>query len=395
MGLIGRWIAIVIAAVGVVSVRAAFARSIDVSPCPAILLSSGDFLTQSAWDSVTLYRGADGKPIRSFNCPEMTDMAVTTDGKSLIIAGYRGDIWNYNLQTGALLWKQNRAGQFLYIIAVSADGRWFAAGGDSVRVGRVQTGAIVRTFPGFIQGVALSPDGSKGAIIESEKLRLFDVTSGKATDTGITGFRPICYSADGKYLVFSDREVKNPVLKVLPSGDPSAMITVPAPDFIGHIKAAPDGRFLITVTSTFVVGPAAQGLLYDPATNQWRTLWQTPVWFGATPRPIGEYATDFDTTCAIGVSTNYMLMTDVIDLQKGTVLYTINNSANSPITVCQRQEQRKAMIWMAVVGLGLLAAAIATVYGIRSALAARRMARRGFECLPGKKPGRPSATEND
>jgi hypothetical protein len=172
---------------------------------------------------------------------------------------------------------------------------------------------------------ALSPDGSKGALVDlGERLFTFDVTSGEMTDTGLKGAWPVRYSANGEYVA----------LRSSNSGSSEQLRVVAMPGLtssengqfahIGHIQPRPDGSFLATagVRESREDPGSLVGVQYQPQQGQVKELWKL------RSRNVLD-RTDFDPETSIGVSTDFRLVTHLVDLRTDTILLTIDNSANA------------------------------------------------------------------
>ena len=98
------------------------------------------------------------------NC--FTAMAFSTDGRSILSAGYGGnyDLILWDAVTGAKLQQFTTYSRFIQGVALSPDGRYAAAGGaDNIaRIWEITTGQEVRRFvghEGVISSMKFSPDG--------------------------------------------------------------------------------------------------------------------------------------------------------------------------------------------------------------------------------------------
>ena len=83
---------------------------------------------------------------------------------------------------------------------------------------------------------------------------------------------------------------------------------------IGHIKPIQGGGFHIIARGT-------GGFEYDPGADQLRDIWRLPA-------ALAEERTDFDTERMLAVSTDYLLVTNLIDLRMERRRLTIDNRAN-------------------------------------------------------------------
>ena len=312
----------------------ALANSPDQRPRTAILLNDSQrFIAQDAWNSTALYRVGDGTMIYRFVAPTwINEIAITPDEKFLLLACNDGSLSLWEIDTGQRVWKQS-ASQSGLKYAYDAN---FAYNGkscvvcdsvDKAVILRNQTGQRIGVvqFPPMqtnIMSAALSPDGSSGVLIElGERLYTFDVATGQLADTGLTGAFPVRYSVDGKYVAFrsSNSGISEQLIVVAMDGK-FAKQNIGQFSHICHIRPAEDGTFLISSMDDKADGVI--GVQVWPATGKWKELWRYPLGSG-----ISEKA-DFLPQSMIGVSTDYRLVTTLVDLQTGTTLRTIDNSAN-------------------------------------------------------------------
>jgi len=310
------------------------ATTIDQSPRPTILFGkSGRFIVQDAWNSVALYRAADGKRLRKFGAKQRINVFDVTADEGALLVGYRdGSLGLWDINTGKNLRWQDPAQTGLKYVSDACfahDGRSFVVCDhqDIALICETRTGrqiARVGFSPGEknIMSAALSPDGSRGALVDlGGHLFLFDVRTRVMKDTGLTGAWPVRYSRDGKHIAC--RSINSGVreqLRVLKLDEPPVLKDAGQFSYIGHIQATEDGCFLATVE-----GPdwlPRVGVRYDPGRSRLEELWKS------SDHERVQSLTDFDPSTLVGVSTDFRLVTHVTDLRTGTPKLKIDNHAN-------------------------------------------------------------------
>jgi WD40 repeat protein len=324
-------------------------KTIDTQPRPAILLTKSErFIAQDAWNSAALYGFGDAEAIRRFPAGgRINEIEMTADEQLLLVACDNGEIGVWSVGSGKKLWwlKSSQSGlAYIYGACFSWDGRSLVACNerDFVVVFDARTGQRIGvvSFPPMqtnIMSAALSPDGSKGAFVDlGERLFTFDTPTGLMKDTALKGAWPVRYSADGKYLALSssnsgvDEQLRVVTVKDLSKKDVGQF------SHIGHIKPTEDGGFLACargvrrrfddnlVEDDNLV--ATVGVEYRPGPGELKQVWK----LAATD---AENRTDFDSKRMIGVSTDFRLVTRLIDLRTGKPRLTIDNSANYRETI--------------------------------------------------------------
>jgi hypothetical protein len=223
---------------------------------------------------------------------------------------------------------------------------------------------------------ALAPDGSTGALLEvGGHVHTFDVAAATIRDTGLTGSGTIRYSSDGRYFAWcnSNSGVLEH-LRVAATDDPSRFTDVGQFRRLGLVRPTDDGRFAVTAEAIDRTGAQVTiGTLYDPATGELRPAWSLPT----DPLAPPERQTDFATDALTGISTDYRLVTSVIDLADGTVRLRVDNSANFRPTIVSwssRGGSRVSRKGLLVLGTSVACAIVA----VTIAIARRRSAGRGF-----------------
>jgi hypothetical protein len=310
----------------------ALARSISMNPRPTALLRSGQFIAQDGFNSVTLY-DPSGKPLARFDGGTYVwAMDVSPDERCVAVA-CTGPLLLGDLRTGATVWSKAPAQigvRYARSVAFAADGRSLVVCDDADQAVVLETasgrpiGSIKVADSNFVSA-ALSPDGSTGALVElGGHVFTFDVATGTPRDTGQTGAWPLRFTADGKYIALrSGNSGQGEMLRVLTAADPSQSRDLGHFGHIGRIHPLPDGTLLVTATvgNAYYEGRAKTvGVRCDPAAGTITPLWE------AGPRP-AEFETAFDPETLLGVSTDYRLVTSLIDLRTDAVRLTIDHSA--------------------------------------------------------------------
>jgi hypothetical protein len=308
------------------------ATKIDTSPRPTIILcKSQRFIVQEGSESVALYGYTSAEPIRRFQATgRVNEIDATADEQLLLVACSNGDLGVWNIASGTKLWwrgsSETRLG-YIYGAGFAWDGRSLVVGTDGgiaviFDAGTGRHLGTARFPPGetSVMSAALSPDGSKGALVDlGERLFLFDTATGRMRDTGLKGGWPVRFSADGKYVALrSDNTWAGERLRLVAVND----LTTKDVGRFGHIdRIKPTaGGFLITARVENQYGTTA-GAEYQLESGELKELWRLP-------EKSVEYRADFDPEQLIGVTTDYRLVTRLIDLRTGAVRLTVDNSAN-------------------------------------------------------------------
>src|SRR5262249_42089845 len=156
------------------------------------------------------------KPLHRFPMKkEVAAIALSPDERSLFIGWAEGGHFGvWDVPTGRLLWQEAPFSYpnlgYVYDASFAADRK--TPHGRAARLAptyQPRTGRRVGCiqFPvgkGRIYSAALSPDGSRGALVKSlDSVFTFDVRTAEPKDTGWKAGSAIRYSADGRYLVCS------------------------------------------------------------------------------------------------------------------------------------------------------------------------------------------------
>jgi hypothetical protein len=313
--------------------------SINTSPKPTIVLNDSQrFIAQISWNSMALYRVSNGTIINRFKSSGWINcIAATPDEKLLLLACSNGSLSLWEIETGELLWglSGRQTGlHYVYDVCFSHDGQSFIVSNftDPALVFRTNTGERIGAV-GFrqtnIMSAALSPDGSKGVAIElGQHIHTFDLATAVLTDTRFEGGWPIRYSVDGKHIACrSSNSGADERLAIMTVGETLTRQDLGQFTYITNITPCQDGSFLVTANIGKIFDYSAHmvGIQVWPINGELREIWRLPL-VEKTRNEQDSFA--FATPGLIGVSTNYRLVTTVMDLRTGKHLLTIDNSAN-------------------------------------------------------------------
>jgi RNA polymerase sigma factor (sigma-70 family) len=157
------------------------------------------------WDGTTgrLLRRIDARTLRPWRfavSPGGKAIAAVPDPRSNPVI----DVWDVDTGAERLVLKDHKAADNL---AFSPDGTMLASASlqTGVRLWDVQTGAVLRSFPGPCETVAFSPDGKRlAAGRPNGTLRIWDVAGGKElnslADPAQNGLSTMAFSPDGRLL---------------------------------------------------------------------------------------------------------------------------------------------------------------------------------------------------
>lgn len=314
---------------------AARATTYDTSPRTVLLLSDGTrFVAQDGWDSVALYRVADGGLVHRYPARgRVRRIATSPDERVLLVGAAGGALSLWRVESGERVWErtpEETGLRYVGDVSFAADGGRFAVCDlhDRVAVFDARTGGRVGEV-GFPPGrtnvvaVALSADGTGGFLVPlGGGLHRFAVANGRPLDARLAAGWPVRFSADQKYLVFpASREPQAEQLAVISTDDKPTMRPLGKFGAIGVVRPMPDGSFLVTAVSGRRPDHAYTGTRVWPD-GRVEELWKLP--------PDGRVSerTDFLPSSLMGVSTSWRLVTTVTDLRSGRVALEIDNSAN-------------------------------------------------------------------
>jgi WD40 repeat protein len=322
----------------------ATATTIDMSPHRTLVLpGSQQFLVRDAWNGVALYRLSDRSVVHRFRGPsEVSAFAASSDEKMVILACDNGALSAFDLASGERLWKQSPLSS-VSKVGFSSDGQSILV--DGLLVLEAATGRKIGTLPPLpdksltVWSAALGPGGTRGSLVAGYdgQLYTFDVQTGQVAEKGVKKLGPVrqaVYSVDGKYLalrcaVFIDGwPYDDDQLRIVNTADAWTVQDVGVPTQVGHMKPTADGGFLLTGLDVrinplgAVTAADSVGLRWRPGAKDLEELYRLPSKY------LEPDKMDFDPEQLVGVRTNWRLITEVVDLRTGTVLGSINNSAN-------------------------------------------------------------------
>ncbi len=300
-----------------------------------ILLRKSDrFIVNSRPERLRLYRLKDGRLLREFGGEDIIPAIDVDPNEQFIAAGCsQGRTLVWDLNSGRKIWERKPQGETgAWDVSFAADGKSLVVADRSGRafIYETSSGRIIRTIKlddNHVRSAALSPDGSKGVLVDWErKLRFFDVRTGETRSTGIGAHSRIRYSMDGKYVFFTwraDLLRDRPELFILPANGP--LETRSAGPFgitgiaLGRLRPTVDGGLLVTGYRMDPLGWETVGWRYSPNTNKRETVWAVR----ATPSSGLSENTDFDPKRMIGVTLRGGLAY-VHNLKTGDVLLEID-----------------------------------------------------------------------
>ena len=299
-----------------------------------LLRHSDGLIAAKSESSVVLYGLRTGRIIREFRMAgRIRHFWVSPDERLLVVAvgqEQEEELVAWNISDGGRAWSR-RLDWTGRDISFSADSRRLVTrnGHHGVVVLDTRTGAIVADFStsavGGPRSAALSPDGSRGVLINSvEHTERFRVPppGGRSVEgkSYLSAKRVIRYSTDGKYLFplwvkpFAQQEPWEVRIFMTDSwGKQSKARKVGQIRYPGRIRATADGGFLLTTWADSGV----EGLKYVPGEDQLKRVWHLEG------RSVTRH-TDFDPKRMLGVTTHPIGMTFVTDLKTGEDIVEIS-----------------------------------------------------------------------
>jgi hypothetical protein len=354
------------------------------------------FVAQDDTDSLALYSTSDGAVLRRFPAPSgVKSIALSPDGTRLLVVEV-DDIALWDVEAGERRWSKppGKSGLWYFTSpAFAQDGRAFVGvgyrpGEDSAYevalAGSAETGEWFGAVPPGqtdleVGAPALSPDGTRGLLVggtdyrQAGHLFTFDVGDGELTDTGVSAFGPVCYSADGRYAVCQDpgllREGGPRRLRIVSLGEGMAVRDVGEFTYIGRIKPTEDGAFLVTALRRLGAdGPAFPvGVRCDPRSGEVQEVWALRGEAKNASNSKHQMSDmDFDVASMRGVYTTFDLKTRVVDLRTGESLLAIDHSKEWWDEFEGRRSLRRSLYWAGGV-LVVVGALVAIVWRWRKA----------------------------
>ena len=244
---------------------------------------------------------------------EITGLAVTPDGKALLVAGMDGRLRLVDLasrkQQGAV--RAHKGG--VWDLALSADGKRFISGGAD-RVARVWDRASLREIRAYeghgkeVSAVALSPDGKRAASGDYAGLvHVWEVATGKerfARRGSALRMTSLAFSPDGRRLAGGGIEAaeiggfrgstRSSRLRLWDSGDGAEQTL---PETGARVAFTPTGRELVAAGHHLNFVPVKGGISLDGGSRTvvWdldkrrRRLALNEYWGGLALSPDGRY----------------------------------------------------------------------------------------------------------
>jgi hypothetical protein len=353
------------------------ATTISTAPKTAFLLRTGQFIAQDSSTSATLYDGT-GKVVYRFVSGNVSALALSYDQKRLLIGTSGGTLQLFDVGSGVTVWSRGPTETHLHEVidaSFAPSDRGFAVCdfSDEASVFETASGRQMGSvhFPPHqthVMSAAISNDCATGVLVDlGRRVFTFDIASRTMKETGLKGVWPIRHSSDGRFFAF--RRNKSPVKSELCVVNTDDMSVAALGDFlsIGNIRPTADGDFRITADAGKIPHNVPVGLVCDPNVGQIRQIWKAPELSDI------EKGTDFDPKTMLGVSTNYRLVTSLIDLRTNAVRANIDNSANfKPIIVSwtpRRMTGREFFNWLllrAVIVVGILGSIVILVGRMKS-----------------------------
>lgn len=171
----------------------------------------GQFLLSADRQHFSLWQMQDGQNQGYWSLPDATvrDIAVSNQGKHLLIAQDNGKIQHVTLQSGRRLEFLGHTEQ-VNAVAMSPNGRFVLSGGDDLKayLWDSQSGQILQTFvhPTRVTKVALDQQGKLAFTADSQQqATVWDLKTGRAKVQLALGrgriFTSVRFSDDGRYLL--------------------------------------------------------------------------------------------------------------------------------------------------------------------------------------------------
>lgn len=224
----------------------------------------------------------DAKITRSIDVPAgLCLTAISDDGRSVLIADYRGGVHAWDTSTGDSLLEQH-VDHYLTAAAFSHDGRLLAtAPGDAaVTIFDLATRrALFALASGsaFTGAIAFSRDGKSIATAEGDGVSIFDATGKKVAHNDDFSSEPLTldFSPDGKEVAAAGAD-KVVVFIDNATGKTSRRIPKSA-EAVFYVEVSPDGHHVAAVTlNANAMQAPAPIIVYEVASLEKKNEWTSP-----------------------------------------------------------------------------------------------------------------------
>lgn len=206
----------------------------------------------------------------------ITALALSPDGKTLLVAAGDGTITAVNLEDSQSAYSQSFKINDFSNLAFSPDGQFFAAADrEAIAVFGADRGEKLKTLQGHagkVSALAISPDSKTLVSVSGEDrtIRVWDLDSGdliKTIGKDIGPVTEVTFSPDGQYFVTGSIG-NSRYLKFWDASSLELMKTYPQQAYIYGVGITPDGKKLLAAVKNYVKA-------WDIATG--RELWTRKV----------------------------------------------------------------------------------------------------------------------
>jgi WD40 repeat protein len=288
-----------------------------------ICQSSTWVIIQSSMESASLYDYATGRRLRDFNLGEAVGtLAVSIDEQYLLLAGQSGSARVWQIVDGKELTAISLAGESINDVSFSGDGSKFcvACMSGAVAIFRTVGGVRIAEFQlnDSAMTSSLSTDGSLCLVIDQRNcVFAVDVVDKKIRPWSVRGTWPLRLTKDGCFAVMVSADARSCVQII--EVQSQSEIACSANLAVERVHSLADGSTLITgIEGT---SRTEVGIRFDPAKRSLEQLWRLSVDVNSHSRGM-----DFDPRVGIGVTTDYRLVTRIINLKDGSVGRVFDNS---------------------------------------------------------------------